>query len=95
MKLTRLEQETSILANEEESAARIETWNSRLKRKMEKLLAERPGEVSVKRAERDDSADIYYFPRKWIKINAPPLMSDEQREAARQRAIDRFGYNPS
>jgi hypothetical protein len=95
MKLTKLEQETIILANEEESLAQIETWNGRLKRKMEKLLTERPDEVTIKRAERDDSADVYYFPKKWIKINPPPIMSDEQREAARQRAIDRFGYNPS
>jgi hypothetical protein len=80
-----LEQETIILANEEESAARIETWSGRLRRKMETLLAERPEEVTVKRAEREDSADIYYFPRKWIKINAPRVLSDEERETLRQR----------
>jgi hypothetical protein len=45
--LSRIEQETVILFNEAETTATIETHNGRLKRKLDRLAAERPNEVTA------------------------------------------------
>ena len=83
MAKTRLEQETILLFNEAEKLASVYTHNKRLKGKLERLLEDRPDEMSL-----DYNGD-YLIPKKWIKINAPRVMSDEERQRASER-IRRF-----
>ena len=74
MTRSRLEQETIILFNEEENSATIQVYNGRLRRRLEQLHSERPGEVS-----RDYNGD-YIIPKGWIKINPGQILSAEARD---------------
>lgn len=60
--LSRIEQETVILFNEAESTATIETYNGRLKRKLDRLAAERPNEVTAQNG--NDGARKYAVPKR-------------------------------
>ena len=70
-------QETIILFNEAESTATIETHNGRLKRKLDRLAAERPNEATAQNG--NDGARNYTVPKRWVTVNAPRVMSDEQK----------------
>lgn len=79
MKLSRLEQETIIIFNEEEPTATIQTYNGRLKRRLEQIKQNRPNEVS-----HDYNGD-YIIPKGWIKINPKVVLSDEERAKRAER----------
>lgn len=81
--LSRIEQETIILFNEAEAAATIETHNGRLKRKLDRLAAERPDEVTAQ--DGNDGARKYVVPKRWVTVNAPRVMSDEQKAICAER----------
>ncbi len=83
--MNRLEQETIVLFNEAEPHASVYTYNGALKRKLSNLCRIRPEEA---RQTKDDGNGGITFevPKRWIKVNAGPLLSDEER-ARRASAI--------
>lgn len=75
MNLSRHEQETVILFNEEEPNARIETFNGRIIRETEKA-AKNCAEIVCE--ERKNGYGVYRVPKKLIKIHAPRVLSETQ-----------------
>ena len=85
MKLSKLEQESIILYNEEESTASIYTHDPKLKRKL-KRLAEKYPDKAV-----HAGAVSYIVPKSCVSVREP--FSDERRRAASERAKN-AGYTP-
>lgn len=83
MSLTHYEQETVILFNEEEKTASVYTYNGKLKRKLEGLCADRPGDV---RQIKDDGRGglTFEIPKRWVKVNPTRILSEAQRAAISQ-----------
>ena len=81
--ISRIEQETVILFNEAESTATIETHNGRLKRE---LAAERPDEVTAQNG--NDGVRKYAVPKRWVTVNAPRVMSEEQKAICPERLAE-------
>lgn len=82
--LTKEELETIIIFNEKDDTAKVETPNKKLKNKLEALHKAHPDKVKL------ESSDDYGFincvlPKKWVKIAAPRVMSEEQRAIAAER----------
>ena len=69
MGLTRLEQETIILFNEEESIADVYTYNGALIRKLDKLCEEYPEQLKFVKEEHGGRS--YIVPKKRIRIGTP------------------------
>ena len=90
MKLSKLEQESIILYNEEESTASIYTHDPKLKRKL-KLLAEKyPDKVYPDKAVHAGAVS-YAVPKSCVSVREP--FSDERRRADSERAKN-AGYTP-
>ena len=84
---SRIEQETILLFNEEEKTASVYTFNKSLQRKLASLAKERPEECYLDKPQNTlDGAVEYIIPKKWIKIRASRILSDEQRAALSERA---------
>lgn len=83
--MTNYEKETIILFNEAEPTAELETYNSRLLRKLDRLAKEHPDEVIVKEGG-NSNWGRYVVPKKWVTINASRKVeiTDEQREVLRE-----------
>lgn len=79
--LTNYERETIINFNEAEDTASVYTHNKALRRKLEKLAQERPGECRLIKASHGDQAVEYYTPKAWIRINPTRQLSEVQRQA--------------
>lgn len=84
MSLTLYEQETIILFNEAEKTASVYTHNRALIRKLEKLAEDRPDDCRLKRKDPENRAAEYIVPKKWIKINAPRQLSEEEKARLRK-----------
>lgn len=84
MSRTRLEQETIINYNQAEDMASVYTFDPALIRKMDKLLNSH-GAASVLR--KGEGWAEYLVPKKWIRVQAPAVLSDDQREAMRERGF--------
>lgn len=80
-RLTKTEQETFICFNEEETLAQVETCNAALKRKLDKLC-QRNSEIVLLR--QDEYSKTYRLPKKWVKIHAPRVLSEEQKTKQRE-----------
>ena len=78
--MTRLEQETIINFNEAEPTATIYTHNGALKRKLEALSDQRPAEAKRGRIFSDGGRE-YIVPKRWVKVNASRILTEEQRAA--------------
>lgn len=89
MSISRIEQETVILFNEAEPTASVYTYNGALKRKLTGLCHTRPTEA---RLTKDDGRGGLTFevPKRWIKVNANIILTDEQRQARADAARARF-----
>lgn len=83
--LTNDERETIICFNEANKTASVFTYNRRMLRDLDKLATERP----------DDCQHIggngigghtYIVPKKWIKLRASRILTDEQKAAYAERA---------
>ena len=83
--MTRLEQETIINYNEAEATATIYTHNAALCRKLEALADQRPEEAKRGRVFKDGGQE-YTIPKRWVKVNAGPMYTDEQRRSMAERA---------
>ena len=78
MRISRLEQETIINFNEAESTATVYTHNGALVRKLEGLADQRPDEVKRDRVFPDGGRE-YTIPKRWVKVNASRILSEEQK----------------
>ena len=76
--MTRIEQETIINFNEAENTATVYTHNSALIRKLEGLADQRPDDVCRGRAFQDGGRE-YIIPKRWVKVNASRILTEEQR----------------
>lgn len=84
---SRIEQETIFLFNEEEKTASVYTFNKSLQKKLAILAKERPEECYLDKPQNTlDGAVEYIVPKKWIKIRANRILSDEERAALSERA---------
>ena len=85
MSISRIEQETVILFNEAEASASVYTYNGALNRKLTGLCHTRPTEA---RLTKDDGHGGLTFevPKRWVKVNAGPVYTEEQRQAMKERA---------
>ena len=84
---SRLEQETIFLFNEEEKTASVYTFNKSLQRKLQVLAKERPEECYLEQPQNAlDGAVEYIIPKKWIKIRASRILSEEQKAELSERA---------
>jgi hypothetical protein len=78
MKLTKYEQETVILWNNDTDRADIYTCDSKLKRKLQSFLDEKNHDV-VREKENEYSLTCS-IPKKWIRIQKPRSLSEKQRK---------------
>lgn len=85
MGLTRAEMETIINFNEADDKAEIYTYNGRLIRKLTEYAAQRPKECVLCQPDAS-GAHKFIFPKKWVKVNASRILTDEQREEMSERA---------
>lgn len=83
MKLTAEEKETIINFNEADATADIEVFSARLMREIRKAAELYPDDVTIK--ESTEGAYLVTLPKKWIKIRAPRILTDEQRAEIAQR----------
>ena len=72
------ERETIITYNEAEAVASVYTMNGALIRKLEGLVESRPGEARRVKTY-PDGAQEYEVPKKWIRVQPPRVLTDEQR----------------
>lgn len=79
--LTLYERETIINYNEGEATASVYTHNRALRRKLEKLSQERPGDCRLFRTFHEGEAVEYYIPKSWVKVTPTRILSDEQKAA--------------
>lgn len=77
------EKETTIVFDEKDKVAHIQTYNGRLQRRLAKIHEEHPDECKEVKTyfDNEDGATAYTFPAKWLKINPPRQMSEAQRRA--------------
>lgn len=83
MKLTAEEKETIISFNEADGTADIEVFSARILREIRKAAEMYPDEVTIK--ESSEGAYLVTLPKKWIKVRAPRVLTDEQRAEIAQR----------
>lgn len=84
MNIPKEERETIITYNEAEPVANVYTMNGALIRKLEGLTESRPGEARrVKN--HPDGAQEYEVHKKWIRVQSPRVLTDEQKAAMTAR----------
>lgn len=84
MNLSSYEKETIIVFNESDNDAEIFTHNGRMLRELEKLITDRPDDVQHVK-DNDTGGSTYRVPKKWVKIRASRILTDEQKEKAAER----------
>lgn len=89
MALLKIEQETIICYNEEETEAIIDSCNRALIKRLEGLSKDKPEICYLERE--DQYGKRYRIPKKWIRVNPPRKsnMTEEQRQAASVRLKER------
>jgi len=89
--LTNQERETIICFNEQDSTARVFTYN----RKMSNYLRELASDPQSKCIALEDNLNgglTFEVPKKWVKVRRPRQLTDEQRAELAARARERgFG----
>lgn len=84
MNIPKEERETIITYNEAEPVASVYTMNGALIRKLESLTESRPGEARRVKTY-PDGAQEYEVPKKWIRVQPPRVLTDEQKAAMTAR----------
>ena len=84
MRLTRYEQETIINFNAEDKTATLYTRDPAVMRKVDALVIEYPD--TYKCIGETDIDKTYEMPKSFVSYRKPRRLSEEQREAARERA---------
>ena len=85
MKMTRYEQETIINFNAEEKMATLYTRDPAVIRKVDALVIDYPG--TFKCIGETDIDKTYEMPKSVVTYRKPRRLSEEQREAARERVM--------
>lgn len=83
--LTREERETVIVFNESDKEAEVFTYNGRMQRDLGKLAKERPDEVKCIKTN-EEGASTYRIPKKWVKVRASRILTEDQMERAVEKA---------
>lgn len=91
MNLSRYEMETIISYNDEEKTASVYTHNRSLLRKLAAMAEERPDECKLIRTNHEELAAEYIIPKRWVKVRMTRILTDEQMQAARDRAAT-YGF---
>ena len=84
MRLSRYEQETIVNFNESDSAATVYTYNGAFKKKLRLLSEQFPSDAKFIREDQHGGV-TYSIPKRWIKIRAPRILTEEQRTANAER----------
>lgn len=94
MTISKQEQETIILFNEDSKIASVYTYNNALKRKLSGLCDNRPDEIQQTK---DDGYGglTFELPKRWIKVNAGMILTAEQKQARAERAKAAFALKSS
>ncbi|MDD3228315.1 MAG: immunoglobulin [Oscillospiraceae bacterium] len=90
MKLSKIEQETILLYNEEEATASVYTHDPKLLAKLKRLSEKYPDKIYPERKEHPGTVS-YIVPKSCVSIREP--YSDARRKAASERAKT-AGYMP-
>ena len=90
MGLSRKEKETIILFNECDDIATIETYNSRIRRRLQSIQNQNSKCICL--FEKDDYVK-YEVPKNWIQVNPPKQSSDRQKEEMSERMKKRYAKN--
>lgn len=90
MNLTNSERETILNFNESEDTASVYTHSRALRRKLDKLSADRPEECRLVKTCHDGQATEFCVPKNWIRINPPrkgtPLTEIQRQQRREQLA---------
>jgi len=90
------EQEVTITFLRDEKVISVYSSNPVYTRKLEKLIEEKPGQIKKIREDVVDGevcGTFFEMPKTWLKLRPPRVMSEEQKEAMRERAKILFGHN--
>lgn len=88
--LNPFEKETIINFSDANGTAEIYSCNKRWMQRMDALCERAPEQV--KKIKSDSVSATYSFPKKWLRIQMPPAISDEQRARLADRAREIFGH---
>lgn len=77
--LTSKEKETVIVFNEYDKEAEVFTYNGRMLKALENMVQERPDEVQRIKTN-DEGASTYRLPKKWVKIRASRILTEEEKK---------------
>lgn len=86
--------ETIILFNEHDKESLVFTYNAKMLGQLEGLAGERPEEVR-KCFDNGMGGAEYSIPKKWVKIRAPRIMSEERRAELAKRMANIRNTNSS
>lgn len=84
MNLSSIEQETIIKYNQGEAEATVFTYDKALIRKLERLREKNPA-VELLREEKTGARE-YRFPKRWLSIRHPAVLSEETVTKNRRNA---------
>lgn len=76
-KLSKYEMETTINWNEEEAICSCFTYSKALQRKLDGFYSK---SLLISRAEMGDGGVRYTFPKKWVRVVLPCVLTEEERE---------------
>ena len=82
-KLTKYEMETIVNYNAAEQTATVYTRDKAVMRKLDRLVEAYP--ESYRLVEQTDIDKTYSMPKSYVNYRKPRMLSDKQREQARQR----------
>lgn len=85
MKLTKYEKETIILTSEGDTTVSIYTYNSDLKRRLEKFSKQHPTLCKLE-SSNDEGGVTYVLEKSRVSIRLVPPYSEERRRAASENA---------
>lgn len=80
--MTQYENETIINYNQAEKTASCYTTNQTLIRQLDNLL-DKYNDIVVKN--QNEEYKEYIFPKKWVKIRPPKILTEEQKQVIRDR----------
>ena len=68
-----------MIFNEEEPQASIYTYSRSLKKNLRELSEKFPKDVILKQKD-ERGGETFLIPKKWVKVRAPRIVSEEERE---------------
>ena len=90
--LSKYEQEIIINLNNDDATATVYSSNPYWTRRLQRLATEYPNDVKL--VNKDVTSETYELPKKWIKIQPKRFVSEEQRQAAKERFARMREENP-